>query len=57
MITMVDESAGAVEAMLTGRSLNDVARVLAAIACVDAEDRMVDSTRATMPVFQGEPWI
>jgi hypothetical protein len=45
------------EALLVSRPLDEVLRVAAAQAVIDAEETTaVDSTRPTVPVFHGEPW-
>ncbi len=56
-LNMVDEQSGAIEAGLVGMRLDDLLRVAAATACVDAEEEQAAvSSRPTCPVFQGEPW-
>ena len=45
------------EDLLETRPLSEVARRIAARACVDAEEcSAAESTRPTVPVFVGEPW-
>lgn len=47
------------EELIVERPFDEWARVVVARSAVDIEERSVsgvDSTRPTMPVFQGEPW-
>lgn len=51
------EEASKPEALLTDRSLEEVLRVAAASAVVEAEEEIAAvSKRPTVPVFLGEPW-
>lgn len=54
---LVDAESKAIEAGLVDLRLEDILRVAAATACVDAEEEQAAvSVRPTMPVFHGEPW-